>query len=133
MPHIPHEATQKAAALDDTYPLLRSHGVNIDPGSLRDAKDSLLTAVPPVSCCRCTTTEDEDWLTGVTVHLAPGEEGDAEETRALCSTQLAEVSEHLTAFGFANHHHGGINHLEDLTCPGAARPAACPTPPDPPR
>lgn len=62
--------------------------------------------------------EDDNYLTDFKVRCADGEEGFAEVTNFYCGHCLMEVITLMTSIGFVDHHHGGINFLEDAECPG---------------
>lgn len=91
-----------------------------------------ITAVaePVRRCSRCGNSEDDQTgsLTDVRVTIANGEEGYAEIVQLVCDECLDDVSDGLRALGFSDHRHGGINFLEDGSCPGVRDMNACPTP-----
>jgi hypothetical protein len=82
-------------------------------------------------CSVCGMTESESgWgmFVDVRVVVAEGEEGFADITQLLCDEHLETVTKALMNLGFKDHRHGGVNYLEDSTCPGENEMDACPTP-----
>lgn len=87
---------------------------------------------PPNYCSKCGMDEEESlWgkLIDITVETSRGEEGHATVEMLLCDMCYPEVNEAVMKLGFVNHHHGGIDFLEDGTCEGGY--ANCPTPTGP--
>lgn len=88
--------------------------------------------LPPEFCSKCgKSSEDCDWgsLIDVSVVTADGEEGFAYVTQLLCDDCLNPMLDALTSLGFVDHHHGGIDFLEDLSCCGGNNAYDnCPTP-----
>lgn len=70
-------------------------------------------------CSNCGEPDPHDLLTEIYIYVAPGEEGDSQQMRQLCEECADRIIDFLVANGFASHRHGGINLLEDTTCPGA--------------
>lgn len=85
---------------------------------------------PPRKCSKCGRTENEvEYLIDITVTTADGEEGFAQVTQLLCENDYEHVLDTVIALGFVDHHHGGINFLEDLKCCGGKNAYEnCPTP-----
>lgn len=71
-------------------------------------------------CSRC-KGDGEDTLSqsfvDFTVTCAAGEEGYASIRQWICDDCLPAMQDALIALGFKDHHHGGINYLEDVECP----------------
>lgn len=62
--------------------------------------------------------EYDNYLTDFMVRCANGEERFAEVTNFYCGDCLLKIMTLMVDIGFADHHHGGINFLEDTECPG---------------
>jgi hypothetical protein len=108
-----------------------------DPGRQHwlDAADELMaeSVVEPLEdrCSVCDLTGSQTgWgiLVSVRVVVAEGEEGFADITQLLCDDHFETVQEDLIRLGFQDHRHGGINYLEDETCPGSVHMDECSTP-----
>jgi hypothetical protein len=109
----------KSVTYDDYVETLRAAGYKITPPQ----------PPPPVhKCMLCDVTDENDWLTDITVMTAYGEEGFAEEKRYVCEEHVEDVTSELIKMGFGSHRHGGINFLEDSSCPGYEKMELCPTP-----
>ena len=75
-----------------------------------------------LTCSLCGLPESEDehgFLTDLDVTIAQSEEGFSSIRMYLCSTNnhLNFMTTKLMELGFKDHHHGGINYLEDEDCP----------------
>jgi hypothetical protein len=129
---IPTRRSTMTAASDvqDAAEVLRAHGIEVDPILVQQATAGV--SPDPRVCARCGVTEEVSersgggGLTEITIVVAAGEEGHAEETRWVCDTHLLVLTDLLATYGFGSHRHGGINHLEDLDCEGAGDMSACP-------
>jgi hypothetical protein len=74
----------------------------------------------PMICSRCKSdgvnTLSQSFV-DFTVTCAQGEEGYASIRQWICDDCLPAMQDALIALGFKDHHHGGINFLEDENCP----------------
>lgn len=98
----------------------------------RAAAELAIPDEPERRCSVCGMVEsatDFESLVDVRVVVANGEEGFADITQLLCDDHLPGILDGLVALGFVDHRHGGINFLEDPSCPGyRGGREACPTP-----
>lgn len=98
---------------------------------LLSAAVEFFTPPPDVVCSRCGRSEDDNDgipLIDVRVIVHEGEEGFADITQWLCEAHFERARASLEDLGFVDHNHGGINFLEDSSCPGFHKMADCPHP-----
>lgn len=105
--------------LEDALIVVRAHGYRV------------VEAEPepePNRCWTCGVSEHDEYLTDVRVIVAEGEEGHADLLRWFCDRDLENVTLALVGDGWCDHRHGGINFLEDTSCPGARDSSQCVAP-----
>lgn len=69
------------------------------------------------SCGISMLDEPDNYMCDIRVVIAQGEEGFADVKLNVCGACLMDYQKALLLLGFRDHRHGGINFLDDTSCP----------------